>query len=63
MKLVKFAAALAAAAGMLAVGTTVASAESTLEIVKKRDILRCQVGKPSPDSTILMRRATGTAVT
>ncbi len=48
MKLVKFAAAFAAAAGMLAVGTTGASAESTLEIVKKRDILRCQVGKPSP---------------
>ncbi len=48
MKLVKFAAALAAVAGLLAAGTTVASAESTLEIVKKRDMLRCQVGPPSP---------------
>ena len=36
MKLVKFAAAFAAAAGLLAAGVTVASAESTLEIVKKR---------------------------
>ena len=48
MKLVNFAAALAAVAGLLAAGTTVASAESTLEIVKKRDMLRCQVGPPSP---------------
>ncbi len=48
MKLVKFAAAFAAAAGLLAAGVTVASAESTLEIVKKRGMLRCQVGPPSP---------------
>ena len=48
MKLVKFAAAFAAVAGLLAAGTTGASAESTLEIVKKRGMLRCQVGPPSP---------------
>ena len=48
MKLVKFAAAFAAAAGLLAAGATAASAESTLEIVKKRGMLRCQVGPPSP---------------
>ncbi len=47
MKLVKFAAALVAAAGLLAAGATIASAESTLEIVKKRGMLRCQVGPPS----------------
>jgi general L-amino acid transport system substrate-binding protein len=42
------AAALSAAAGLLLVGAAGASAESTLEIVKKRGHLRCQVGQPSP---------------
>lgn len=37
-----------AAAALLLAGTTTASAESTLEIVKKRGHLRCQVGPPSP---------------
>ncbi|MFT5111899.1 MAG: general L-amino acid transport system substrate-binding protein [Parasphingorhabdus sp.] len=36
-----------AASALLLAGTTVASAESTLEIVKKRGHLRCQVGQPS----------------
>ena len=48
MKLIKVAVALSAAAGLLLVGASGASAESTLEIVKKRGHLRCQVGNPSP---------------
>ena len=48
MKLVKVLAAVSVAAGMLMVGSVGASAESTLEIVKKRGHMRCQVGKPSP---------------
>jgi len=40
--------AVAAVATMTFAGTTVASAESTLDIVKKRGHLRCQVGQPSP---------------
>ena len=38
---------IAAAAVMVFTGATSASAESTLEIVKKRGHLRCQVGQPS----------------
>ena len=34
--------------GILMGGMTTASAESTLDIVKKRGHLRCQIGKPSP---------------
>ncbi len=41
-------AALAAAAVMAVSGATVASAQSTLETVKERGHLRCQVGSPSP---------------
>ena len=48
MKLVKVLAAVSVAAGMLMVGSAGVSAESTLEIVKKRGHMRCQVGKPSP---------------
>ena len=39
---------LAAAAAMTFAGVGVASAQSTLEIVKERGNLRCQVGNPSP---------------
>jgi len=39
---------LATVAVMAASGATVASAQSTLEIVKERGHLRCQVGSPSP---------------
>jgi len=39
---------LAAAAAMTFTGVGVASAQSTLEIVKERGHLRCQVGSPSP---------------
>lgn len=38
----------AAVAAMAFAGATTASAESTLEIVKKRGHVRCQVGNPSP---------------
>ncbi len=38
----------AAVAAMAFAGATTASAESTLDIVKKRGHLRCQVGPPSP---------------
>ena len=41
-------AAVAAVATMTFAGATVASAKSTLEIVKERGHLRCQVGQPSP---------------
>jgi len=37
-----------AASALLVAGTVGASAQSTLEIVKKRGHLRCQVGPPSP---------------
>ncbi len=47
MKLLKTIAAASAAAGILVGGAVGASAESTLEIVKKRGMLRCQVGKPA----------------
>ncbi|MFQ5784715.1 MAG: amino acid ABC transporter substrate-binding protein [Alphaproteobacteria bacterium] len=48
MKLTKFVASFAAAFALLVVGAAGASAESTLDIVKKRGHLRCQVGPPSP---------------
>ena len=41
-------ASLAAVAVMALSGATVASAQSTLETVKDRGHLRCQVGPPSP---------------
>ena len=40
--------ALAAITTVMATGATVVSAESTLDIVKERGHLRCQVGPPSP---------------
>ncbi len=48
MKLTKFLTLIAAAAAFTVVGAAGASAESTLEIVKKRGHLRCQVGPPTP---------------
>ena len=48
MKLTTLLASVTAVAAMAVVGATAASAESTLEIVKKRGMLRCQVGPPSP---------------
>lgn len=49
MKIFNLAATLSAAAGLLLLGATGASAQkSTLEIVKERGHLRCQVGTPSP---------------
>ncbi len=48
MKLSTHITALAAITTAMATGATVASAESTLEIVKERGHLRCQVGPPSP---------------
>ncbi len=47
MNWMKTLAVVSAAAGLLALGTTSASAQSTLEIVKKRGHLRCQVGAPA----------------
>ncbi len=47
MKFLKVVAAISAAAGLLAAGVTGATAATTLEIVKKRGHLRCQVGPPS----------------
>ena len=41
-------AAVTAVAAMTFAGATIASAKSTLEIVKERGYLRCQVGQPSP---------------
>ncbi len=38
----------ASAFALMAAGSVGASAESTLDIVKKRGLLRCQVGQPSP---------------
>ena len=38
----------AAVAAMTLGGVTTVSAESTLDIVKKRGYLRCQFGQPSP---------------
>jgi len=48
MKLSTHITALAAITTVMATGATVASAESTLDIVKERGHLRCQVGPPSP---------------
>ena len=48
MKLKTLFTSIAAVAALAFVGSTVASAESTLDIVKKRGHLRCQVGQPSP---------------
>ena len=48
MKLSTHITALAAITTAMATGATVASAESTLEIVKERGHLGCQVGPPSP---------------
>ena len=48
MKLTSLLTSVAAIAAMTLGGITTASAESTLEIVKKRGHLRCQVGQPSP---------------
>jgi len=48
MKLKTLLASLTAVAAMTVVGATVASAQSTLEIVKERGHLRCQVGPPGP---------------
>ena len=48
MKAMKLLAAAAVMTGMAFAGTSTALAESTLDIVKKRGHLRCQVGQPSP---------------
>ncbi len=48
MKLKTLFASVTAVAAMTLVGATAASAASTLEIVKERGFLRCQVGTPSP---------------
>ena len=48
MKVMKLLAAAAVMTGMAFAGTSTAVAESTLDIVKKRGHLRCQVGQPSP---------------
>ena len=48
MKLKTLLASVTTVAAMTVIGATAASAESTLEIVKKRGNLRCQVGTPSP---------------
>ena len=48
MKLTTLFASVTAVAAMAAIGATTASAQSTLDIVKERGFLRCQVGTPSP---------------
>ena len=48
MNVIKHLTAVAAGVALLIGGAVDASAESTLEIVKKRGHLRCQVGPPSP---------------
>ena len=48
MKIRSSLASLAALAAIATSGATVASAQSTLDIVKERGNLRCQVGSPSP---------------
>ncbi len=48
MNVIKYLTAVAAGVALLIGGAVGASAESTLEIVKKRGHLRCQVGPPSP---------------
>jgi len=48
MKITTLLTSVAAVAAMTLGGVTTASAESTLDIVKKRGHLRCQVGQPSP---------------
>ncbi len=48
MKLTTLLTSVAAVAAMTLGGVTTVSAESTLDIVKKRGHLRCQDGQPSP---------------
>ena len=48
MKLVTLLTSAAAVAAMVFAGATTALAQSTLEVVKKRDHVRCQVGPASP---------------
>ena len=48
MNVIKYLTAVVAGVALLIGGAVGASAESTLEIVKKRGHLRCQVGPPSP---------------
>jgi general L-amino acid transport system substrate-binding protein len=48
MKLKTLFTSVAAVAALAIVGSTVASAASTLEIIKERGFLRCQVGTPAP---------------
>jgi len=48
MKLTKLLTSVVAVSALFALGAAGASAQSTLEIVKKRGYLRCQVGTPSP---------------
>ena len=48
MNVIKYLTAVVAGVALLIGGAVDASAESTLEIVKKRGHLRCQVGPPSP---------------
>ncbi len=48
MKFVKLVTLAASAIALMAAGSVGASAASTLEIVKKRGLLRCQVGQPTP---------------
>ncbi len=48
MKFTKLVASFAAISALMAFGAVDASAKSTLEIVKERGHLRCQVGTPSP---------------
>ncbi|GIT19883.1 MAG: hypothetical protein CM1200mP39_26890 [Dehalococcoidia bacterium] len=62
MKVMKLLAAAAVMTGMAFAGTSTAVAESTLDIVKKRGHLRCQVGQPSPGFYNLEKTATGMAV-
>ncbi len=48
MKFIRLLTLAASAVALMAVGSVGASAETTLEIVKKRGHLRCQVGPPQP---------------
>ena len=48
MKLTKLLTSVVAVSALFALGAAGASAQSTLDIVKKRGYLRCQVGQPSP---------------
>ena len=47
MKFSKLLTSVAVVSGLMMAGAVEASAESTLDIVKKRGHLRCQVGKPA----------------